>query len=107
MSGYPERINPMTTPELTPTPTASDVELARILADGRPAIRCGCGFFAVSDDQETNLEALNDHECPLTFVESAPADDRWYHHVFSLWGLVFLFIIACVLVDIFGHELGK
>lgn len=100
MSGYPERTNPMTTSDPTPT----DIDVERVLADGRPAIRCGCGLVVVSDDQETNLEVFAAHDCPLTFVETTSEDvDHWYHHVFSLWGWVILGTIAYAIVLIFGH----
>lgn len=88
-----------------PTP---DLDLDRILADGRPVIRCGCGLLAVSNDPKANLEALQDHECPLTLSEGTPdKGDRWYHHLFSLYGVIALFIVAdgtgYVLIKIFGH----
>lgn len=128
MSGYPERTNPVTTPDPTPTPTdverncgcgflpdhargdvttpdptptTSDIE--RILADGRHAIRCGCGLVVVSDDQETNLEVFAAHECPPIVVESAPEVDHWYYHVFSPWGWIILGVIAYSLIKVLGH----
>ena len=79
----------------------TDIESA--LADGRPVIRCGCGFFAISEDQSLNVEALNMHACPNAYEEvETEGESRWYHHVFSFWGYAIAIAAALALMQIFG-----
>lgn len=75
---------------------------AALLADGRPVIRCGCGFLAVSDDQQDNQWAYTDHvnsACP-----NAPARpvvekrEPWYGPVISFWGFFIIFIICSAIL---------
>lgn len=69
---------------------------AEILADGRPFVRCGCGFLAASNDATENRYALEEHHCSL--AAQAQSDRRWYDGVFSLWGLLIVFIIASAIL---------
>ncbi len=68
-------------------PNLSDTEL---LADGRPFVRCGCGFLALSDDAAENRYALEEHPC----LTGGQSDRRWYDVAFSFWGVLLVFIVA-------------
>lgn len=80
------------------TPTESDIKA--LLADGRAAIRCSCGFVVVGDDEAANRYALDDHPCPNRPVEYTP----WYGYVFSLWGVIVLFIVASAVLAGIGAK---
>lgn len=64
-------------------------------------IQCGCGFAVTSPDSRFNLEALRAHDCPNAYIESS--GDRWYHHVFSRYGVVIVLLACSALYAIFGH----
>jgi hypothetical protein len=76
----------------------NDAELAALLADGRAFVRCGdgCGFLAVSADQNQNRLAVDRHECPDTFFHGEGVS--WVSYVFPwpaiiivatiVWGIV-------------------
>jgi len=78
-----------------------------LLADGRPVIRCGCGFLAVSDDQQDNQWAYTDHvarSCPLAPVRPVVHTRQpWYGPLFSIWGLLIVFTICYAILAGTGH----
>lgn len=60
-------------------------------------ITCRCGFRAFGPDQEANIEAYQDHSC-------AETGWQWFvSHLFSPPGMVIVFIVASVLVQLIGH----
>lgn len=70
-------------------------EVDRLIADGRPFIRCACGFLAVSADEYENRIALEEHPCPHRGEETVEyGETRWYHRVFSLYGLLIVIVLA-------------
>jgi hypothetical protein len=92
-----------TAPASTATPLTPD--LAALLADGRPFVRCGCGFVAISVSVVSNNEALEEHPCPhrADSDDKEPGGTRWYEHVFSFWGAVILFLIASAVLVALGR----
>jgi len=73
-----------------------------LIADGRPFVRCACGFVAVSDSKTENRWALEEHPCPHRADVEEDGEDRWYHHVFSLWGLLILVVVASAVLVALG-----
>ena len=67
----------------------------------RARVECRCGLVIVSDDPEIAMTIMDAHDCP----KARPAEDadRWYHHVFSFYGVVAIIIICTALAQIFGH----
>ncbi len=74
------------------TMTSPNLSNAELLADGRPFVRCGCGFLAVSEDETENRWALEEHACPHS--GDVKSDRRWYDVAFSFWGVLLVFIVA-------------
>lgn len=73
-----------------PTPAPAGLYMP-LPGDGRPFIRCGCGFAAVSPSQMTNLDAYREHYCPVR-----PRPAFWtslVSNLFSPWGLAVVSVI--------------
>ncbi len=79
-------------------------DLAALLADGRPFLRCACGFLAVSNSATDNESALSEHPCPNGSVAPGgveAVETSWLGHVFSFWGLVLVaMLVYAVLMGI-------
>lgn len=62
-------------------------------------IRCGCGFFASSNDQDLNYEAFEDHNCPNKKGES------WivgvFETIFSAYGLGITGFMVAIILSVF------
>jgi hypothetical protein len=75
---------------------------AAVLGDGRPVIRCGCGFLAVADDQQDNQWAYTDHverACPLAPVRPVVhRTEPWYAPLFSFWGFAIVLILCSAIL---------
>jgi hypothetical protein len=72
-----------------------------LIADGRPFVRCACGFVAVSGDEFENRIALQEHPCPHRSIV-VEADGHWYDRIFSLWGFLILFVLAYAVLAALG-----
>lgn len=65
-------------------------------------VKCGCGLRVSGDDPNVILEIMRDHEC--TSDSDGDGDgDRWWHHLFSLYGLLMVIAITTALATIFRH----
>lgn len=79
-------------PEISKPVGNSDV--AALVADGRPFVRCSCGFVAMSSNATDNESALAEHPCPNVVAEEGGDEVSWLHFVFSFWGLVIIGVIV-------------
>ena len=77
------------------TPTTLDPTTA-LIADGRPFIRCPCGFVAISSSPDANREALEEHACPMepSTQPRQPRSSHWYDFLNSFWGLMIVLVVA-------------
>lgn len=87
----------------TDTPTAAD-PTAALIADGRPFIRCPCGFIAISSNPDANREALEEHDCPQVPVEPPrpPRARYWYDFLSTFWGFAIVLTVAWAVLAALG-----
>jgi len=66
-------------------------------AEGLARIHCGCGFEVVGEDQPSNLEAFDMHNCGFETVQPRP---RWHESLFSDEGIITVLILAMAAIVI-------
>ena len=66
---------------------------------GYSRISCPCGFEVVGQDEGYNIAAFEAHACAY---DSDERGDRWYHSVFSVWGVLIVIFVGYAAIQIFG-----
>lgn len=73
--------------------------------NGGNRLECNCGLVVVSDNPDMLLRIAEAHKCPSMYTQSEKSEDggRWWHSLFSLEGVLMVFLIYLLLSSIFGH----